>query len=303
VIGGFSSSLDNVNGHAGTGKFFIAEGDESDGSFLRASPKGAIITNVDFDHLDYWETEGALLTAYQQFIVGVRESDLLFYRHEDRFLSQWRVKGVSFGESDKAALQVKNIRDRMFDVEFQGRKYRNIGLSLLGRHNIFNAAGCLGMAIALGVSEEVIRERLVSFKGVKRRLEWKGNLNGAAVYDDYAHHPEEIEATLAALKSAFGKRRIVAVFQPHRYTRFRDFMEAFTKAWKDADELIVTDIYGAGEVAIEGLMIERFLKQVKACYSRRDELVEFVKSKVLPGDVVVTLGAGDITKVSGELVV
>ena len=303
VVGGFSPSLGDVNGYIGRGEYFIAEGDESDGSFLKATPAGAIITNVDFDHLDYWKTKEALLASYQRFIAGV--PNLLFYRYEDPYLSQWKVKGISFGESDKADLQVKDVHSQMFTIVFQGKTYSDIKLSLLGRHNVFNAAGCFGMAMALGMSEEKIREGLISFKGVKRRLELKGTLRGALIYDDYAHHPKEIEATLAAIKGTFQDRRKVAVFQPHRYTRLKDLMDDFANAWKDADELIVTDIYSAGESTIEGVSIEAFLKKVKrnkVTYIARDELVEFLQSNIASNDVVVTLGAGDITKVGSDLV-
>ena len=302
VIGGFSPSLNDCNGKVGKGEFFIAEGDESDGSFLRAKPYGAIITNVDFDHLDYWKTEEALLAAYQQFIAKV-EGPLL-YRYEDPWLSEWNVKGISFGESKEADLQAKNIRGSLFDIKFQGKEYRDVRVNLLGRHNVFNALGCFGMALMMGAHEENIRRGLQSFKGVKRRLEWKGMLQGARIYDDYAHHPKEIAATLAALKEAFQKERKIAVFQPHRYTRFRDFMEAFAAVWGDVDELIVTDVYSAGEAKIDGVTIEAFLKRVKrdkVTYVPREELVSFLQAKVVPNDIVITLGAGDITKVSSDL--
>jgi UDP-N-acetylmuramate--alanine ligase len=163
------------------------------------------------------------------------------------------------------------------------------------------------MAISLGVKEDVIRIALSSFKGVKRRLEWKGCLNGAYIYDDYAHHPEEIEATLSALKQAFNNERKIAVFQPHRYTRLKDLMNEFAtkKIWKDSDELIVTDIYSAGEEKIEGVTIEAFLEKLekKATYVPREKIVHFLQNRISSGDLVVTLGAGDITTVSSELIV
>jgi UDP-N-acetylmuramate--alanine ligase len=161
------------------------------------------------------------------------------------------------------------------------------------------------MAYSLGIQEEKIRLALATFKGVKRRLEWKGNVNGADIYDDYAHHPEEIEATLAALRQAFKDLRRIAVFQPHRYTRLKDLMAQFAnaKVWKDSDELIVTDIFSAGEDKIEGVTIEVFLKQLekKFTYVPRDKLTDFLRKKIQANDLVVTLGAGDITKVSAEL--
>lgn len=310
VIGGFSESLERKNGELGRGSYFVAEGDESDGSFLRADPEGAIITNVDFDHLDFWKSEGALLEAYQKFIEGVKRRDLLFYFCEDPFLSSWKVSGISYGFSQNAGLKASNLRfangKNYFTIDFQGKTYVDIELNLLGKHNVLNALACFGMALSLGVKEEAIRRALASFKGVKRRLEWKGSLNGAPIYDDYAHHPEEIEATLSALKEAFEDQRKIAVFQPHRYTRLKDLMKEFAnaKVWKDSDELIVTDIFSAGEEKIEGVTIEAFLEKLekKSTYVPREKLVDYLRSKITLGDLVVTLGAGDITKVSSELI-
>jgi UDP-N-acetylmuramate--alanine ligase len=309
VIGGFSDSLHLANGRCGKGDYFIAEGDESDGSFLRANPFGAIITNVDFDHLDFWKSEDALLEAYQKFIKQVKRKELLFYFHEDHFLTLWKTEGISYGFDENADLRASNIRfskgRQFFTIGFQGKTFDDVQLNLLGRHNVLNAIACFGMAYSLGIQEEKIRLALATFKGVKRRLEWKGNVNGADIYDDYAHHPEEIEATLAALRQAFKDLRRIAVFQPHRYTRLKDLMAQFAnaKVWKDSDELIVTDIFSAGEDKIEGVTIEVFLKQLekKFTYVPRDKLTDFLRKKIQANDLVVTLGAGDITKVSAEL--
>ncbi len=311
VIGGFSESLNNRNGRCGGGDYFIAEGDESDGSFLRANPEGAIITNVDFDHLDFWKSKRALLEAYQKFIKKIKRKELLFYFHEDPFLTLWKTEGVSYGFDAKADLRATNLRyskgKQFFTIDFHGITFLDVELNLLGKHNVLNGLACFGMAYSLGIEEDAIRLALAAFRGVKRRLEWKGNLNGAYIYDDYAHHPEEIEATLAALRQAFKDQKRIAVFQPHRYTRLKDFMSQFAnaKVWKDSDELIVTDIFSAGEEKIEGVTIEIFLKRLdkKFTYVPRDKLTDFLRSKIEPNDLIVTLGAGDITKVSAELVI
>jgi UDP-N-acetylmuramate--alanine ligase len=301
VIGGFSPSLQGINGKFGKGNYFIAEGDESDGSFLRARPYGAIITNVDFDHLDFWKTEDALLEAYQNFIKGAIRKELLFY---------WNVDGVSYGFEEGALCRALNIRfkggKQFFDVNFQGVSYRDIELNMLGKHNVLNALASFGMAISIGCGLMEIRKALKSFKGVKRRLEWKGDLKGASIFDDYAHHPKEIESTLEAVKEAFSERRKVVIFQPHRYSRMKDFIDDFIKlsVWKDSDELIVTDIFSAGEDEIEGITTDAFLKRLekKATYIPRENITEFIKRFILPNDIVITLGAGDITEVGAELV-
>jgi UDP-N-acetylmuramate--alanine ligase len=310
VIGGFSPSLHGINGKWGDGDYFIAEADESDGSFLRASPLGAIITNVDFDHLNYWKTKEALLEAYQKFIRGVLRKDLLFYLHEDPYMSVWNLGGISYGFDNKADLVGKNLRfhdgKQLFTIEFQGKSYSDIELNLLGRHNVLNALACFGMALSIGVPIEAIRAAFSSFKGTQRRLELKGYLNGSPIYDDYAHHPKEIAATLQALKEAFKEQKKIAIFQPHRYSRLQDLMDEFAKkeVWQDCDRLIVTDIFSAGEEKIPGVTIEAFLDKLefKSTYVPREEVVHFIKSQLISGDVVIALGAGDITGVSRELV-
>ncbi len=309
VIGGFSPSLGGVNGKFGKGPFFIAEGDESDGSFLRADPIGAIITNVDFDHLYYWGSEEALLSAYQQFIKGVKRRDLLFYLFEDRHMSKWNMDGISFGLNAGADLRASNIcyvnGKQHFTAHFQGRVFEDIEISLLGVHNVLNSLACFGLAFLLGISEVDIRKAFSTFKGVKRRLEWKGRFNGADLYDDYAHHPEEIKATLAALAEGFQGKRKVAIFQPHRFTRLRDLMSEFSHkdVWENCDELIVTDIYSAGETPIPGITINAFLEKLskKATYVPRDLIGEFLFDQDLQNSVVITLGAGDITNLADEI--
>ncbi len=310
VIGGFSPSLNGLNGRCGEGEYFIAEADESDGSFLRANPVGAIITNVDFDHLDYWKSKEALLEAYQKFIRGVLRKDLLFYWHEDPYMSLWNIGGVSYGLEGKGELIGNNLRfeggKQLFDIEFQGKSYFDVPLNLLGRHNVLNALACFGMAISIGISVDAIRIAFASFKGTQRRLELKGYIQGAPVYDDYAHHPKEIESTLEALQEVFKTQRRIAVFQPHRYSRLKDLMEEFAKkrVWKACDLLIVTDVFSAGEEKIPGATIEVFLEklEIKSYYIPRNEMVRHLSGLVSSEDVIIMLGAGDITELSKELV-
>ena len=308
VIGGLCPSLLGRNGKRGDGDYFIVEGDESDGSFLLSSPFGAIVTNIDFDHLDYWKTEKALIRAYQKFLFSVQESRFLFYRYEDRPFFSKDVKGLSFGESEKADVQIKKIypsKDRQrFDMVFQGRTYREIELCLFGRHNVFHALSCFGMSLSLGIQEDVIRKALCSFKGVHRRFEWKGERQGALIYDDYAHHPLEIKATLSTLQNMYTSRRKIAVFQPHRYSRVAFFLEEFTKIWQGIDELIITDIYAAGEEESDKTLFFQLLKKMQRAYLYipRKELFSFLCSYLTCRDVVVTLGAGDITEIGTSLV-
>lgn len=296
VIGGFSPSLP-TNGHNGVGDFFVAEGDESDGSFLRTTPRGAILTNVDYDHLDYWKSKEALEDAYKSFIAKIKDPKLFFYHGEDPLLSLWNLQGTPYGLSKDYPLHALGST-----IFYKGEVAQDMVLQIPGKHNLLNALGVFGLAKELGVSTEMIRKSFATFQGVKRRMEWKGEVKGALIYDDYAHHPKEIVATLAALKDRIPHRRLVAVFQPHRYTRLHDFMDEFAEAFKDESCLILTEVYSAGEERVEGLVENLLAKLPKTTkYVVRTELTSFIKNFMERGDLVVTLGAGDITHVSTEL--
>jgi UDP-N-acetylmuramate--alanine ligase len=306
VIGGFSPSLES-NGRRGLGPYFVAEGDESDGSFLRGAPKGAIITNIDDDHLDYWKTSDALQEAYKTFITKIEKPSLFFYHGEDPHLSSWALKGEAYGLSEKYPLYASDLSyegaTTSFTVHNKKEKPARVKLNLAGQHNVLNALGVFGLTRALGLSVEEIKRAFLTFGGVGRRLEYKGEREGAIIYDDYAHHPKEVEATLLALKEIVKDRRCVVVFQPHRYSRLRDFMDSFTHALQEEKNLIVTDVYSAGEKEIPGVntlaLLERLPKSSR--YVPRDSLTEFLKGFIQKNDCVITLGAGDITHVSTEL--
>lgn len=308
VIGGFSPSLPS-NGKKGRGEYFVVEGDESDGSFLRTNPFGAILTNIDFDHLAYWKTKEALLSAFRKFILSVQNQDLFFYYADDPFLSSWQPKGVGYGLSTKCVLRANDLRffngKSHFDIHFKGHTFKDISLNLMGIHNVLNSLPIFGLAILLGGKEEKIREALSTFRGVKRRLEFKGERSGALIYDDYAHHPKEIEETLKALRTTYKEERIIPVFQPHRYTRMQELMDEFSEVLLRTGNLIVTDIYGAGERQIEGITIEALLAKLQSKqdmkYIPRQNITSKLLEMLKKGDVVVTLGAGDITQVSDEL--
>jgi UDP-N-acetylmuramate--alanine ligase len=179
-------------------------------------------------------------------------------------------------------------------------------LNLIGRHNVLNAAAVFGLAYALEVPEAAIRQAFASFQGVSRRCESKGELDGALFIDDYAHHPTEIQTTLFGIRHAIGPKRLIAVFQPHRFSRTKDCLGQFGSVFDAADEVIVTDIYGSGEASIPGLSAELVLNEIQACfqgkvqYVPRSALGHYLNKLVKDQDVVVTLGAGDITKVAGE---
>lgn len=299
-----------INAAYGTSPYFIAEADESDGTFLKYECEGAIVTNIDNDHLAHFGSWDNLVAAFKTFTSGCSKPEYLFFCEDDPTLSSMNIRGVSYGFSDKAKLRVSNFRQNaleiLFDIDFDGKKFRDISCNLSGKHNALNASAVFGLSISLGVSEEAIRKAFASFSGVKRRLEKQGEVKGIRVFDDYAHHPTEIRATLKGLRAAVGDTVLVAVFQPHRYSRMRYVMNDFGNAFEDADMVVITDLYTAKERAVEGISTESIFNEIKktapnCIYMPRECLAKELASNVPTSSVVITLGAGDITKVGKEL--
>lgn len=301
VVGGLLRSL-NTNGRAGKGEYFVAEADESDGSFLKTPAFAAILTNLDNDHLDYWGTPRVLDLAFQQFIA---QTEHLFWCCDDQRLSTLKTKGTSYGFSEKADLRITQFRQSKKGIIFNLNQHKNIELSLFGKHNALNGAAVFGLALSLNIPEKAIRKAFQEFLGTARRLEWKGEKHKVTVYDDYGHHPNEIRATIKALRDHIRERRLVVVFQPHRYTRVRDLFDEFTSCFGDADEVMMTDIYSAGEQPIPGITSATLYAKMreklgaKVHFFPRTHLESGVASLLKPLDVVLTIGAGDVTQ-AGE---
>lgn len=310
AVGGIVKSA-GCNGQHGIGPYFIAEADESDGSFLKYRPFGAIITNIDDDHFDFWKTREALVEGFKQFAAQVTSPEHLFWCGDDEVLRSLQLKGLKYGFSEKNDLRVLSFRQNgwknLFDVQFEKKRYMDIEIPLIGGHNVLNAASCFGLGLRINIPEEKIRRAFSTFKGVGRRADFKGECKSISAYDDYAHHPTEIFATLRAIKLAVEKRRLVVAFQPHRYTRTRDCFSDFGPAFAAADILILTDIYSAGEKPIDGINAPMLMKKIQESfkadirYSRRSDLSHFLCALLKKNDVLVTMGAGDITKIGPEV--
>jgi len=301
VIGGLLLSL-NTNGRAGKGEFFIAEADESDGSFLKPDSYASIVTSLSDDHLDYWGSSRMLELAFSQFMA---QAEHLFWCCDDPRLAALHPKGTSYGFSEGAALHLSHFRETASGIVFDLNGYTDIELSLRGRHNALNAAAVFGLALHLEISEEAIRRAFKAFAGTARRLEFKGEMHRVALFDDYGHHPREINATLQALRGKIRERRLVVVFQPHRYTRSRDLFDEFANCFSEADVVFMTDIYSAGEAPIEGIssaaLYTRMREKLgaKLHFLPRTFLETGVAAALKTFDVVLTIGAGDVTK-AGE---
>ena len=307
AIGGQVKSLGS-NGGYGAGKYFVAEADESDGSFLKYPGFGAIVTNIDNDHIEYWKTEEALIKGFKQFMSHITSKEHLFWCIDDPLLANLAPQGVSYGFHPKAQLRIERFSQEgwhlNYDLHFDGVTIKNIRVPLIGKHNVYNSAAVFGLCLRVGVEEEKIKEAFLSFQGVGRRADKKGEWKGIPLYDDYAHHPTEIAATLQAVKQAAGERRLVVVFQPHRYTRVRDCFEQFADVFVDADLLVMTDIYAAREKPIDGITTETLKAKIKkqSLYAPRRELAPYLSALLAPSDLVLTIGAGDVTTLASELI-
>ncbi|OGP53270.1 MAG: UDP-N-acetylmuramate--L-alanine ligase [Deltaproteobacteria bacterium RBG_13_52_11] len=315
VIGGRLNSLGS-NARLGEGEFLVAEADESDGSFLTLSPTIAIVTNIDPEHLDYYDDIEHLKRTFVEFInkVPFYGSSILCLDHENvrAIIPSVEKRYITYGLDPQANLRGEAITPRGWGIEFQvswqGRLLGGVRLGIPGIHNAYNALAAIACGLKLDIAFHLIQEALEGFTGVQRRFQLKGDYAGVTIIDDYAHHPVEIKVTLAAAKG-LGKGRIIALFQPHRYTRTRDLFDDFLTAFAQADALFITDIYPAGEDPIPGVTAEALVQEIKKrghpevhYVPDRERLVEEVLPMVKPGDIVMTLGAGSISEVSETIV-
>jgi len=314
VVGGKVNTFGS-NAKLGKGDYMVVEADESDGSFLHIPPTIAIVTNIDPEHLDHWKTEEALRKGFLDFVnrVPFYGRAILCIDHPtvQSLLPEVESRYVTYGESHQADYRAEGIEVSGHAVRFDAfRREEPLGrfeVRLVGRHNALNALAVVAVADEMGVPADVTREALASFGGVQRRFTVRGEAGGVTVVDDYGHHPAEVKATLLGAREAF-RRRVVCLFQPHRYTRTRDLLADFATAFNDADVLLLTDIYAAGEEPIAGATSATLAEAIRACGHRdvslvpRAELARAARERVRPGDIVLTLGAGDITAVGPELI-
>ncbi len=313
AIGGILKNTDN-QAWLGEGEFFVAEADESDGTFLYYRPEYSIVTNIDHEHLDYYKNFGNELSAFKEFIHQTRPEGCLFFCSDDVNLKNltegYPYKYVSFGLSPDAEIHPENIKINGFSCEFdclyRHKFVERFSLALAGRHNISNALSVIALGLELGIDLRCVKKTLADFKGACRRTDIKFDADGYLLIDDYAHHPTEIRATLAAIRNFRG--RVIAVFQPHRYTRTKLLLEEFAQSFALADVVYVTDIYPASEPVLEGVTAELVCERIKKYnpdkevrYLNKEEIVPRIMEIVKPGDLVITLGAGDIVKVCDEL--
>ena len=315
IVGGKLSGLGGTNARLGRGEFIVVEADEYDRSFLSISPTIAVLTTLETDHLDCYRDLEDIKSAFIQFankvpfygfvVLCLDEPALL-----DIMPSLSKKKIITYGLNPQADVQAVDIRHKdnttTYTIIRANKELGTITLQVPGKHNVQNSLGAIAVGLELGVPFEKIKSGIEKFAGVYRRWEKKGEVNGIAVYDDYAHHPTECRATLSGVKSGW-RRRVVCVFQPHLYSRTRDFYEDFGKSFLLSDVLVVTDIYPAREEPIQGVTGELIVNAAKQ-FGHKDvhyvadkkQVPAFLKTVVKPGDIVITMGAGDIWKYGEE---
>ncbi len=317
IVGGKLKGLGGSNARLGHGDWIVLEADEYDRSFLQLLPTIAIITNVEADHLDIYSDLDDIKEAFCEFTNKVP-----FYGTACVCIDDEGVRDIlpsisrvvmTFGTSDDATVRATNIvytqRNTTFTLTVNGVDRGEIMLHVPGEHNVRNALAACAMALRCGIAFEKIRDGLADFGGVYRRFELRGERNGVLVIDDYAHHPTEIRATIDAARNGWPGRRVVAVFQPHTYTRTRDFVDEFASACAEADVVVLTDVYAAREQPIPGITGELLATAARALGHSSVHYVPNVvdvagqiSGMLQPGDVVLTMGAGDIHKVATALV-
>jgi len=305
----------NGNAFIGNGRYFIAEADESDGSFLYLKPDYGVITNIDLEHLDYYENIEQIKSAYLKFIHNIKPDGALIYWGEDPYLKkmakQFKTRPVSYGIAKDACLLVKDIELMPWESEFRlCYQKKDIGIFKLqvpGEHNILNAMAAVLTALELGLGPDTIRAAVYQYKGAERRFQEKANIDDILVIDDYAHHPTEIKATLKTA-SRMSRGRLISIFQPHRFTRTKFLKKEFAMSFSDTDYLVLTDIYPANEKPIFGITSMSIydeiikIKKINAIHMAKDKLIAYLLDFTRAGDTVLFLGAGDIGKLSGEFI-
>jgi UDP-N-acetylmuramate--alanine ligase len=308
AIGG-TLTASGSNAHRGSGPFFIAEADESDGSFVAYHPKAAIITNIEHDHVDFFATPDEVVSVFVDFTKTIPTDGILIYCNDDagsRSLgtSVKHCATFSYGTQDGSDLKIDEIvltaQGSQGRAIWQGTVVGTIELQVPGHHNLLNAAGTLALGLALNLNPACLLTGLHSFRGAGRRFELKASINGLRIIDDYGHHPTEINVTLEAARRYADSGRVLVIFQPHRYSRTQAFLEQFAIALDKADDVTILEIYAASEKPIPGISAELISQKMKNGHFLPNfvDASDRVIAMAAPGDVILTLGAGDVNSLA-----
>jgi UDP-N-acetylmuramate--alanine ligase len=315
AIGGTINSA-GTNAHSGSGEIFVVEADESDGSFLAYRPYGAILTNIELDHVDHFKDDVELFEAFGDFVKSIKSGGFLVVCGDDpgihRLLAMKvnsDIKVITYGQGPENDFQISRVNlapnTSSAQITINGRKAGEITLQVPGMHNLLNALGAFAAGCALEINEGKLLDGLASFTGTKRRFELKGEVNGVKVIDDYGHHPTEIQVTLTAARNLAGAGKVLVVFQPHRYSRTAAFTAEFARSLELADFVYLLEIYAASEKPIEGvssLMIANQMMQGKVKFEPSMlQVVADITQAANVGDLIIILGAGDVSSLSAPI--
>ena len=316
IVGG---KLKNMGGHAklGQSKFLVAEADESDGSFLKLSPTLAVVTTLDEEHMDYYNNMQNMKSAFLEFLNSVPFYGTAILCLDDpnlqSLLPKIEKRTITYGlktQADYTAREISvNELKTNFTVFYQGKNLGKISSCSLGNHNICNTLAAIAVGMELNIDFPTIADALKVFSGVQRRFEILHRSDSLIIIDDYGHHPAEIQATLSTAKEVWPNRRLVVLFQPHRFSRTQHLMESFYSSFNDADQLFLLDIYGAGEKPIEGIHSRKMAQGIREFGHKNVDYIEKVEilvphlqNSLQSGDVILTLGAGNIGELAHKLV-
>ena len=308
ILGGRLKVLGS-SARLGKGEFFVAEADESDRTFLRLSPRYAVVTNIDLDHMDQYRGLEDLQEAFLEHMNKVPAEGAVVLCQDDSnlrsLLKKVHRRVITYGLGQSAQVCASEVRIgplwSLYDCLHKGSSLGTVELSVPGRHNVLNSLAAVALGLLLKIPFAVIARSLKSFRGAERRLEHKGECDGILVMDDYGHHPTEIRAVLETCRAT--GRRVLAVFQPHRYSRTQHLMQEFGSCFEKADRLYLLDIYSSGEGPIPGVTSERLAEEIRrhrevTHVTGTETVVELLEDEASPGDLVLTLGAGDVWKIA-----
>jgi UDP-N-acetylmuramate--alanine ligase len=317
VIGGRVNAFGLANARAGASEYLVAEADESDGSFLKLHPTVAVVTNMDPEHLDHYGTVEAIGSAFVDFVNRVpfygTAALCLDHPRVAAMLPELGKRFVTYGMASQADYRARNVHYSELTSSYvawrRADELGEITLPMPGGYNVLNSLAVVAVADYLDIPFATIAEALASFEGIQRRFTVRGEVAGVTIVDDFGHHPTEVRATLRGARSGFPGRRIIAAFQPHRYTRTRDQFHEFARSFYDADKVVICDVFAAGEPPIDGATSEALVAAVRdsghkdvTYVADRPDVADHLVPQVRPGDIVITLGAGDIQLSCNELI-
>lgn len=315
AIGGTINTA-GTNAHSGSGKFFVVEADESDGSFLAYKPNAAIITNIEMDHVDHFQNEEQLFSAFNDFISSIQSNGQLIICGDDfgcqqilKQMDSQRIQVITYGQSAENEFQLTRVNlaptTSSALIMQNGRKIGELNLIVPGLHNLLNALAAFAAASSLAVPVDRLLAGLKTFTGTRRRFELKGEVNSIKVIDDYGHHPTELLVTLTTARNLVGSGKLYAIFQPHRYSRTAAFAKEFAQVLELADFVYLLEIYAASEQPMEGvssLLISKEMSEKRVRFEPSMlQVVSDVTNAAKPGDLIIILGAGDVSSLSAPI--